>query len=97
MAAYIIAMVNVTNPDAYKQYAELAGPATVKNGGEFLVRGGKTEILEGTTFDFERVVVSRFETFEQAKKFYNSPEYQLAKSKRLLAADFNMMVAQGLG
>ena len=59
------------------------------------MRGGATEVLEGN-LKFGRVVVSRFESMEQAKKFYNSPEYQTAKSKRLLAADFNMMVADGL-
>jgi uncharacterized protein (DUF1330 family) len=95
MPAYIIAMVNVTNPDAYKQYADLAGPATAKYGGKFLARGGATEVLEGG-LNYGRVVINQFDTVEQAKKFYNSPEYQEAKSKRLLAADFNMVVTEGV-
>jgi uncharacterized protein (DUF1330 family) len=93
--AYIIALVNVTNPDAYKEYAALAGPATAKYGGQFLARGGASEVLEGK-LQFGRIVINKFDSMEQAKKFYHSPEYQEAKSKRLLAADFNMMVVEGV-
>ena len=59
MPAYIIAMVNVSNPDAYKEYAALAGPATAKYGGTFLARGGKTDVLEGN-LNFGRVVINMF-------------------------------------
>ena len=95
MPAYIIAMVNVSNPDAYKEYAALAGPATIKYGGTFLARGGANEVLEGS-LSFGRIVINMFDSVEQAKKFYNSPEYQEARSKRLLAADFNMIVTEGV-
>ena len=40
-------------------------------------------------------MIIRFESVEQAKKMYNSPEYQAAKDKREGAADFNMMVVEG--
>ena len=95
MPAYIVAMVTITDPDAYKEYAALAGPATAKYGGKFLARGGKIDVLEGK-FDHTRLVISEFESIEQAKKFYHSPEYQEARQKRLVAADFNMVVTEGV-
>ena len=94
MPAYIIATVNITKPEHYQEYAKLAGPATLKDGGRFLVRGGKKTALEGD-IPFQRIVVSEFPDVEAAKRFYNSVEYQAAKQKRLGAADFHMVVVEG--
>ena len=94
MPAYIIAQVNVTDPAKYQEYAKLAGPATQKYGGRFLVRGGAKTTMEGD-IPFQRIVVNEFPDVEAAKRFYNSVEYQAARQKRLGAADFNMMVVEG--
>lgn len=94
MPAYVIAQVNVTDPAKYQEYAKLAGPANLKYGGKFLVRGGKKTVLEGN-IPFERIVVNEFPDVEAAKRFYNSVEYQAARQKRLGAADFHMMVLEG--
>jgi uncharacterized protein (DUF1330 family) len=94
MPAYVIAQVNVTDPAKYQEYAKLAGPANVKYGGKFLVRGGKKTVLEGN-IPYERIVINEFPDVEAAKKFYNSVEYQAARQKRLGAADFNMIIVEG--
>lgn len=94
MAGYIISNVEVFNSDAYGEYGKLAPDAIKKYGGEFLTRGGAAEVLEGG-WQAHRVVLIRFESVEQAKAMYNSPEYQAAKAKREGAADFNMMVVEG--
>lgn len=94
MPAYIIAQINVTDPAKYQEYAKLAGPATAKYGGRFLVRGGAKTDLEGR-IPYQRIVVTEFADVEAAKRFYNSPEYQAAREKRLGGADFNMMVIEG--
>ena len=94
MPAYVIAQVNVTDPAKYQEYAKLAGPANIKYGGKFLVRGGKKTVLEGN-IPYERIVVNEFPDVEAAKRFYNSVEYQAAKQKRLGAADFNMIIVEG--
>ena len=90
MAGYIISNVEVFDNDAYGEYGKLAPDAIKK----FLTRGGAAEVLEGG-WQAHRVVIIRFESVEQAKKMYNSPEYQAAKDKREGAADFNMMVVEG--
>ena len=94
MPAYIIAQINITDPQKYQEYAKLAGPATAKYGGKFLVRGGGKTELEGK-IPYQRIVVTEYPSVEAAKRFYNSPEYQEARSKRLGAADFNMIVVEG--
>jgi uncharacterized protein (DUF1330 family) len=94
MPAYIIAQINITNPDKYAEYAKLAGPAGAKYGGRFLVRGGAKTTLEGD-IPYQRIVINEFPDVETAKKFYNSVEYQAAREKRLGAADFNMVIVEG--
>ncbi len=94
MPAYIIAQVNVTDPEKYQEYAKLAGPAGAKYGGKMLVRGGAKTPLEGN-IPYQRIVVNEFPDVEAAKRFYNSVEYQAARQKRLGAADFNMVIVEG--
>lgn len=94
MPAYIIAQINITDAQKYQEYAKLAGPASAKYGGKFLVRGGAKTELEGE-IPYQRIVVSEFADVEAAKRFYNSPEYQEARAKRLGAADFNMIIVEG--
>ena len=94
MPAYIIALVNITDPQKYQEYAKLAGPAGAKFGSKFVVRGGAKTALEGD-IPFQRIVVNEFPDVETAKRFYNSPEYQAARQRRLGAADFHMVIVEG--
>lgn len=96
MSAYVIAMVNITDPESYSKYSAKASVANQEHGGTFLVRGGEPDVLEGS-LPYKRVVVNQFATREQAVKFYNSMSYQDAKKEREGAADFNMMVVDGVG
>ena len=75
---YWIACVNVKNRDEFKKYVGLAGPAVNLHGGKFLVRGGKVLNIEGK--QYERIVVSVFDSPKIAKECYESKEYQYAYS-----------------
>ncbi len=94
MKAYWIAKVNVDDKEAYAEYAKRVKPALDKYNGKFLVRGGKFEILEGKN-EYERNVVVEFPSVNIARRFYNSKEYQEAKSFRDGKADFNAIVIEG--
>ena len=94
MSAYVIAIIKVTHPEAYAEYARLAAPVNGQYNSTLLARSNQFEFLEGK-LDCNRVVINRFATMDAAKAFYHSVEYQAAKSKRIGAADFNMLVVQG--
>ncbi len=47
MPAYIIVEIDVVDPVGYEDYKKLAGATVEKYGGKYIVRGGKTEVLEG--------------------------------------------------
>ncbi len=81
MAAYLIANVELTNPEDYREYLVRNTDIVARFGGRFVVRGGKVEVLEGewTTY---RVVVIEFPDGNAAHAWYNSPEYQEAAEIR---------------
>ena len=94
MSAYWCSRVHVTDPETYDKYAELAGPAIEKHGGVFLARGGRQEILEGG--NYERSVVARFPSVEQAVACYNSPEYSEARKYTVGTSERHMVAVEGL-
>lgn len=94
MAVYAIVRVNVTDPEGYARYAELAGPAVAKYGGEFMARGGDYKIMEGK--DWPRNVIIRFADMDTATAFYNGPEYQEALSHGLPAAEREYAFVEGV-
>src|SRR5437868_5624542 len=94
-AGYILAYVDVTDPQQYEQYKTLSSRAMQAHGAEVLVRGGKTENLEGEWAP-SRVVVLRFPSFEAARAFHDSEEYRAARQSREHAARMNMIVVEGV-
>lgn len=95
MSAYVIAMITITDPEKFSRYSDRVVAICEKYGGLFLVRGGNAEMLEGD-LPHQRVVIIQFASREQAVKFYNSMAYQDAKTERMGASDFNMMVVDGV-
>lgn len=95
MPAYLISVVNVKDPTQYMEYATRANKAAAKYGGRFLLRGAPLEVLEGRA-PGERVVVSEWESADQARAYYNSPEYAEAKAERAGIAQATIMLFEGL-
>jgi len=75
MAGYIIVDVEVDNPEAYREYTSQVPDTLPAYGGEFIVRGGAADTLEGH-WNPQRVVVVKFPSTEQARAWYASPAYQ---------------------
>lgn len=93
---YVVAEVKVHDADAIARYRQLSTAAVEQYGGRFLVRGGASEILEGKWSPPERMIVVEFESVAQAKRFYDSPEYQAARKVREHIAEMNMLVISGV-
>jgi uncharacterized protein (DUF1330 family) len=94
MAGYIIADVQITDPEAYERY-KAAVPATLAAyGGKFLVRGGHAETLEGI-WEPNRIVVLEFESVEKAKAWWSSQEYAAPKQVRQSASVTKMVLVEG--
>ena len=94
-SAYIIANVDVTNPEQYEGYKKLSTIAMNAYGAEVCVRGGKVEVLEGD-WGPARLVMLKFPSMEQARAFYNSVEYEAARKARQGASVTRMIVVEGV-
>jgi uncharacterized protein (DUF1330 family) len=95
-AAYLIAEVEITDRAAFQKYAEKV-PETLepfKGNFHYVVRGGKTQALEGQPP--KGIVVIAFDSTEKALAWYNSPAYAAIKPIRQGASVTRMFMAEGL-
>jgi uncharacterized protein (DUF1330 family) len=90
---YWIAHVDVSDPEAYKAYVAANAEAFGKYGGKFRVRGGRHEVIEGSSR--ARQVVIEFDDYETALACYRSPEYQRASALRANASQSDLVIAEG--
>jgi len=95
MAAYIITDIDVTDPEGYEEYKKRAAPSIAAYGGKFVVRGGKVETLEGE-WSPGRLIVLEFKSAREAKRWYASQEYTVAKKVRHRTAITNMILVEGV-
>ena len=94
-SGYVIASVTVTDPVKYEDYKKWSTEAMRAHGAEVCVRGGQVEVMEGD-WNPGRTVLLKFPSFEQAKAFYHSAEYQRAKAAREGAAIMRLVVVEGV-
>ena len=92
---YVIAQINVTNPDVYPEYVKLVLPTIQAFGGEFLVRGGQAQSYEGTP-PGDRHVVIRFPSYQAAQDWYHSDIYAEAKALRMSASTSVQTIVEGI-
>jgi len=95
MAAYIVVDVEITDPNVYQTYAKQTAATIERYGGKFVVRGGEPETLEGD-WKTKRLVILEFPSIEQAKAWYNSPEYSAIIGIRHRSAISKMLLVQGV-
>jgi uncharacterized protein (DUF1330 family) len=94
MPAYIIAEVDVQDAAGFAEYGKLVPGTIAQYGGRYLIRGGKTELLEGD-WTPKRVVVLEFPDFERAREWWASQEYLEPKKIRQRSAHTNLILVDG--
>jgi uncharacterized protein (DUF1330 family) len=94
-AGYVIVEMKITDPEGYKAYMAPAAASVKTAGGEYLVRGGRHEALEGDWLP-ARVAVLRFPSYEHAKGWYDGEQYRAARLNREGRTEyFNMVLVEG--
>ena len=94
MAGYIVAQLEVTDPELFAKYREKVSPIVEKYGGRYLVRGGDLTSLEETA-PKERVVIIEFDSVEAARQWYDSDEYAPLIKMRNKASNGPLFVVDG--
>jgi len=97
-SVYVISEADaITDPTGIKEYgAKVLETLAPFNGHyHFVVRGGKTESLDGNAPP-KGVVVIAFDTSEQAHAWYDSPAYAAIRPIRLAAVKGRMFIVEGV-
>ena len=95
-AGYIIVDMQISNMEQYKQYMDVAPAAVAAAGGEYMVRGGRCEVMEGQ-WTPSRIAMLRFPSYDAAKAFYDGEMYRAARTRREGTTEFfNMVLVEGV-
>ena len=94
MSAYLIVEIEITDPVGYEDYKKQASATVHQYGGKYIVRGGKTEVLEGD-WQPKRIVILQFPSMERAKEWLHCEEYREPRKLRHKTAKTNMIVLEG--
>ena len=100
MRAYMIARIDMTEPDAdkaaaaYAKYREEGAPAYAEHDARFLVRGGAVHLYEGD--HCARNVVIEFPSIAVARAWHGSKVYQAAAEHRRAVSKADMVVVDGV-
>ncbi|HML10998.1 MAG TPA: DUF1330 domain-containing protein [Stellaceae bacterium] len=95
MTAYLIVDLDVHDPAGYQEYREGVGAFVAKHGGEYLVRGGEFEIVEGD-WQPHRLVLFRFPNRQAIRDFFADPGYARFKAIRFKTATTNAVAVDGI-
>ena len=91
---YVISRVDILDPEAYANYAAASTKAIADHGGKALARGGRHEALEGRAR--ARNVVLEFDSYEAARRYFYSEQYQGARRLRQNGAcEIEMVLVEG--
>lgn len=91
---YWVSIIDVADQEGYKEYIALNKAAYDKYGAVFVVRAGKSQIMEGP--DANRLAVIEFKDYETALACYNSPEYQTALKTREKYSMAHLAIVEGV-
>jgi uncharacterized protein (DUF1330 family) len=94
MPAYIIARIEVTDPEEYQKYASQTVALAQKAGGRFLVKGGPMTQLEGD--GPQRHAVIEFPDRASADAFYASDAYQLILPIAQRSSRRDLVIVEGV-
>jgi uncharacterized protein (DUF1330 family) len=90
---YWIPHLDVSNPQAFQAYRDMADAAHKKFGSKLLARGGRREVVEGKMRG--RNVLREFNSFDEALAFYHGPEYSRAHPLREPHSVCDFLIVEG--
>jgi uncharacterized protein (DUF1330 family) len=96
VAAYVVVEVlEVMDERTYAQYRAAVDANVAASGGQYLVRGGPVQLLEGVWAP-KRLVMVRFDSSEAARDWWSGPGYHDLKAMRQSSTRINMIIVEGL-
>ena len=94
MAAYVVCIMSIHDPETYRRYTALTPPTVTRHGGRFLTRGDTVLTAEGETFT-QRQVILEFPDTAAAQAWMADPDYIAAAKFRKAASTGSMIIQEG--
>lgn len=97
MPAFLIVNYNVENPELYAEYSAAAGPVMkIGEACQLVAFDPASERLEGETAGHQTIVL-RFDSKQEAKRLYESGEYQaLIPTRHAATSNHFAVLVEGL-
>jgi uncharacterized protein (DUF1330 family) len=93
--AYLVGIVTIEDAEVFAEYASQVPELIARYGGRYIARGGTVEVLEGSWAP-ARVTLVEFDSLEQARRWYESEEYQALAEIRRGSANADLVLVEGL-
>ena len=95
MKHYMIAELEVTDPDWVRAYVQNVTEMVERHGGRYLARTSKVEQIEGQRTPPQVVVLIEWPSKEIAQEFYDSEEYRPYRESRIEGANNEFVLIAG--
>ncbi len=95
MSAFVVADIQIENPEEYEKYKQLVKPIAEKYGGNYRVRGGDMDVRETDLWTPTRMVIIEFPDMSAARAFLDSAEYAPVKPLRRDNAKCTLVILDG--
>lgn len=95
MKHYMIAELEVTDPDWVRAYVQNVTAMVERHGGRYLARTSKVEQIEGQRTPPQVVVLIEWPSKEIAQEFYDSEEYRPYRESRIDGANNEFVLIAG--
>ena len=91
---YAVILLDVADPDMYIEYAKAASAIEARYGAKPIIVGDAEEVIEGL-WPAQRVVLLEFPTLDDARAWYNDPDYQTLLPLRHQATSSKILFIEG--
>ena len=90
---YWIPHLDVSNPEGFQAYRDMADAAHERFGSKLLARAGRHEVVEGKLRS--RNVLREFNSYDEAQAFYHGPDYSRARPLRAPHSACDFLIVEG--
>jgi uncharacterized protein (DUF1330 family) len=95
MTCYLIAQINVHDREGYRKYLEGFDQVFKDYDGAILAADKEPDVLEGQ-WPYQRTVLMSFRDMQEARRWYDWPQYQALAMQRQGASDSNIVLVRGM-
>jgi uncharacterized protein (DUF1330 family) len=94
MTAYLIIDLDIHDLEGFQEYRTQVAAFIEKHGGEYLVRGGDLEVMEGD-WQWHRLVLFRFPNRQAIRNLLTDPDYMKLAAIRFRTARTRSVAVDG--